>query len=116
MTVQQLQAKGAIYFENIQTGFENLDFQTINLSGEEAYELFHNMWIASGKMDGFVDFYYYRLKSEEKSNVESALSASEIQFLHEQNPNPEELIFPINDMLLKIVVKLNASEMLFSTI
>ncbi len=116
MTVQELQAKGAIYFENIQTGFENQDSQTIILSEEEARKMFCEMWIASGKLDGFVDFYYYRLKPEEKSKVESILSTSEIEFLHEQNPDPEELVFPINETLLDIVVKLNASEMLFSTL
>lgn len=116
ITVEQLKAAGAIYFEHIQTGLDEYDFKVMKLNQEEAYETLKGLWTFNGDENTFVDFYYYQLDEEGKKKAESVLFSREIHYLHTNPPaNPKQVIFHLDEILLGIIIKLNYTEMLFST-
>ncbi len=118
MTTQQLIEKGGIYFEKITTGFSEYGSTSLKLKEKEAKNHFKELCKKYGKENSFADFYYFRLDEVARAAVESELTLAEIDYLKGIQPkNPqEEIIFELENMLLEIVVKLNASEMLFSTL
>lgn len=115
MTIDQLVEKGAIYIKNIEDGFENFSYERINLTQIQAVDYFSTLWKNNGKDKSFVDFYYYRLNEDSKKKAESVLSKEEVKYLQSHTVNWDCIIFPLDETLLSIVIKLNASGMLFST-
>lgn len=116
LTVEQLKAAGAIYLDHIQEGFEYYTYQVVKWNQIEALDQIRNLWLLNGPEHSFVDFYYYRLKHEATKKVDSLLNEEELQYLKDISCPWEEIIFPLNEILLNIIVKLNDSEMLFSTL
>ncbi len=125
MTVKDLQKHNAIYISNIQDGFDQYHHQTLTLSEEEAFDFFQKKCRADNYEYIYADFYYYTLDTNSQVKIRELLNADEITYLEKDlqtliNNNCESLsdaiIFPLNDMLLRIICKLNAKEMLFSTI
>lgn len=120
MTIDDLKARGAIYFDNIKLGFDKYDNEIIRMTAEEAGILFYKMWIEAGKSGAYVDFYYYRLKPSEQEQARNVLTDSEQKYLKNQKYQleniSENIIFPLDETLLTIVLKLNESSILFSTI
>ena len=117
MTIEQLKAAGALYFESVLEGLDTCDYRIERLSCQEAYNQISAVWCEeqrSGSM-GYADFYYYQLDSVAQGKVEEQLSEEEKQYLREKQPQEGQLIFPLDHMLLSIITKLNASQMLFST-
>ena len=61
---------------------------------------------------------YYRLDLDSREMVDEVLTDAEKTYLNLMMPEDldEDIVFPLDDKLLKIIVKLNAEEILFSTI
>lgn len=116
LTIDQLKAAGAIYFDHIQSGFEHYDYKVVRWSIEDAIEHIRQLWLLNGPENSFADFYYYRLEKEAKNKVNSVLNPQELEYLNSISCSWEEIIFPLNETLLNIIVKLNDSEMLFSSL
>ena len=119
ITVVTLLEYGAIFFERIQEGLQNYHSHIIKQSEQEAYLFFMNKIKQYEEQNCFVDFYYFRLEQEAKEKVDTLLTAQEREYLGSIQPiQGQEIhfIFPLRQELLSIIVKLNASEMLFSTL
>lgn len=111
MTIIDLKKTGAIYLENINEGFNQYTSEIVKLDSGEAFESLKEKKV-------YADFYYFKLTDEERSRVNEALSDEEKSYLEKIRPkeNPEEnLIFLLDDKLLKILTRLNEKEILFST-
>ncbi len=120
MTTEDLKEQGAIFFEKIQEGFREYDDVTLKLDEKKAMTHFKSLRKEYGAENSYADFYYFRLDEEAKEMVNEMLSEEEVSWLGLISPFPdeieEEIIFPLTDRLLRIIVRLNAREMLFSTI
>ena len=118
MTTEELQEQGAIYFDKITDGFR--DYKDVKLVMDEKRALAHfkNLKKEYGNNNAFADFYYYRLDMDSREMVDEVLTDAEKTYLNLMMPEDldQDIIFPLDDKLLKIIVKLNAEEMLFSTI
>lgn len=115
MTTQQLTAHGALYFENLQKGLGMYPNCTIKLDAPKALDIFQDLWKKNGQSNSFVDFYYFTLSASSKKQVVSRLTLAERQYLDHLTVSEGGIIFPLDEMLLSITVKLNADAMLFST-
>lgn len=120
MTAEELKGQGAIYFEKITEGFRSYADVKLVMDERRAYDHFKSLKKEYGADHAFADFYYFRLDEESREMVDELLTADEMDYLQIIRPFPEEteeeIIFPLDDRLLQIIVRLNAREMLFSTI
>lgn len=117
MTTQELKQRGAIFFEKITEGLHNYAEVKLVMDEKKALAHFKNLKKEYGAENSFADFYYYRLDEDAREMVDELLTSEEQSYLSLLKPDDEdEIIFPLDDKLLKIIVKLNAEEMLFSTI
>ena len=119
ITVATLSEYGAIFFERIQEGLQNYNSHIVKQSEQEAYLFFGNKIKQYGENNCFADFYYFRLEQEAREKVDTLLTLQEKNYLCSIQPIQEQethFIFPLNNKLLSIIVKLNANEMLFSTL
>ena len=120
MTAEELKEQGAIYFENMTEGFRSYADVKLVMDEKRAYDHFKSLKKEYGADHAFADFYYFRLDEESREMVDELLTADEMDYLQIIRPFPEEteeeIIFPLDDRLLQIIVRLNAREMLFSTI
>ncbi|EOS21547.1 hypothetical protein C806_04195 [Lachnospiraceae bacterium 3-1] len=119
MTIEELKGKGAIYFEQIKTGLTQYQNEIQVMDQEQAYEFFWKKWKEEYPWDTFVDFYYFSLPEEAKQKVNEVLTEEEREYLKQlfqREDSKGEIIFPMEEMLLGIVTKLNQGEILFSTI
>lgn len=118
MTVQELKDLGAIYLKNVEDGLRNYKNVIKRMEAFEAYNTLEALCIEQRWENVFADFYYHTFDEEVQENIEAALEEEEVEYLRE-NCSPryrDELIFPLDATLLRIIVKLNAREILFSTI
>ena len=120
MTAEELKEQGAIYFEKITEGFRSYADVKLVMDEKRAYDHFKSLKKEYGADHAFADFYYFRLDEESREMVDELLTADEMDYLQIIRPFPEEteeeIIFPLDDRLLQIIVRLNVREMLFSTI
>lgn len=118
MTVQELKDLGAIYLENVEDGLRNYANVIKRMEAFAAYNTLEALCMEKGWKDVYADFYYHTFDEEVQENIEASLEEEEVEYLKEKcSPrNPDELIFPVDATLLRIIVKLNAREILFSTI
>ena len=118
MTVEELKDKGAIFFEKITDGLQEYAEVKLKLEGKKAQAHFKNLKKEYGADHAYADFYYYRLDDDAREMVDELLSEEEQKYLTLIAPVDVEndLIFPLDDKLLRIILKLNEEEMLFSTI
>lgn len=120
MTMEELKARGAICFEKIQKGLEGYKDVTITMDDKRAVKHFKSLRDEYGAANAFTDFYYFRLDEDAQEMIEEELSPAEISYVHSLASgivDPDnDIVFPLDDNLLRIVCKLNASETLFSTI
>ena len=112
MTTEELQEQGAIYFDKITDGFR--DYKDVKLVMDEKRALAHfkNLKKEYGNNNAFADFYYYRLDMDSREMVDEVLTDAEKTYLNLMMPEDldQDIIFPLDDKLLKIIVKLNAEE------
>lgn len=118
MTVEDFKKKDVIYFEKIQTGLSDYNHVSLKLTEKAAAKHFRELMEKYGTENAYTDFYYFRLDEDAREEVESELTVMDIDYLREIQPEDveDEIIFPLTEPLLQIIVKLNASEMLFSTL
>ena len=119
MTAEELKAKGAIYFPKIDEGFSNFKHVTMKMDAGKALKHFRSLRKEYGADNAYTDFYYFNLDADAQEMVQELLSPEDCAYLQLLKPIDnvkEEIIFPLDEKLLKIVTKLNAEEMLFSTI
>lgn len=116
MTTGQLLEKEVIYFENIVDGMKCYENQTVCMDAQQACERLLNLWKICGYKDVYVDFYYYRLPEESQLRIDTMLSSTEKEYILRMQPQDDEVIFQADEVLLSICTRLNAAEMLFSTI
>ena len=118
MNINEFRNKNIIYFENISYGLKNYKNEIMTFDEKEAYEFFLEKIKQYGTENAFVDFYFFALQKEAKEKVMQVLTQEELTYLAQIQPIEldTQLIFCLEDDLLQIIVKLNALEMLFSTI
>ena len=118
MNIKEFRKKNVIYFENISYGLKNYKNEIMTLDEKEAYNFFLEKRKQYGTENVFADFYFFALDAEAKEKVMQVLTKEELAYLAQIQPiEPDtQLIFCLEDELLQIIVKLNALEMLFSTI
>lgn len=116
-TVNQLKASGAIYLVNIQNGFDNYAYEVINMNLEETYKTIKELWIFNGSNNSYADFYYFTLDDEARNKIDSVLNKKEKFYLERLSKpaNISEIIYPLDEDIIHILVKLNYLEILFST-
>lgn len=115
MTAEELKKRGGLYFEKIQEGWAACDWEQMYLSPRMARDFLVRLREENGPENSFVDCYYPYLEEESKEKVRQALTAEEAAYLDALPAVKEELIFPLDDMLLAIATKLNDRELLFFT-
>ncbi|MDD6212530.1 MAG: hypothetical protein PUB22_05235 [Clostridiales bacterium] len=120
MTVQELRERDIIYIEKINRAFDQYDHVKLSMDEKKAMTHFKNLRQEYGTEHSFVDFYYFRLEDESREMVEEALTPADCSYLESlamtiRDPE-EDIVFPLDDNLLRIVCRLNAAEILFSTI
>lgn len=120
MTVEQLKERGAIYCEKITEGLQQYADVKLVMDEKRALAHFKSLKKEYGAEHSFADFYYFRLDEESKEMVDELLTPDEIAYLQILKPDADEvedeIIFELDDKLLRMIVRLNAEEMLFSTI
>lgn len=107
--------KDAIYFENIKFGFDNYNNEKIVLGEEEAFQFFKKKAFVTEKDSVYVDFYYGRLEEDARKIIDNQLTEEEKEYI-QHTVNADEIIYKADEIFLRIVTKLNAREILFSTI
>ncbi len=120
MTIEELRERGAICFDKITQGFSDYADVKLVMNEKRAFTNFKSLRKEYGADNSFADFYYFRLDMDAREMVNELLTEEEISWLSLIEPTPDdvedEIVFPLTDKLLRIIVKLNAQEMLFSTI
>ena len=118
MEIKEFCKKNVIYFENVAYGLKNYKNQIMTLDETEAYHFFLEKRMKYGMKNAFADFYFFALDTEAKEKVMQVLTEEELVYLEQIRPmqTNTQLIFCLEDELLRIIVKLNTLEMLFSTI
>ncbi len=120
MTGEELKKRGFIYFEGIREGLETFEHQMAVMDRNQAFAHFSELREAYGADNSFLDFYLFALKEEERKKAESVLTEDETEALKiwEKKagfPKGDQVIFPMDDVLLKAAAVLNETGMLFST-
>ena len=78
--------------------------------------VFWNGFQIAEEENAWADFYYFTLPKEAKEKIRNMLSAEELAFLAKLGKKADGVFFPLKEELLHLLVKLNDSEMLFSTV
>lgn len=114
MTEDNLRSKGAILIPTVEYGFENYDYYYIEGSSLEVSQKIKELVLENGYEHSYVDFYYGRLKEEEKRILDNHLTKEELEFINTLDTK-NCIYFPLNEKLLELTLKLSLSELLFST-
>lgn len=117
MTILELKKLGALYVEHILDGMETYPYENVTYSEQEAYDVLLHQMEQYGADHSYTDFYYFALEPVARMRVDALLTEDEKQYVESiRSKSKEEIIFPLTKELLRIVVRLNNCEMLFSTI
>lgn len=114
MTEDNLKSKGAILIPTVEYGFENYNYYYIEGSSLEISQKVKELVLENGYEHSYVDFYYGRLKEEEREVLDNHLTKEEIEFIKTLDTK-NCIYFPLNEKLLELTLKLSLSELLFST-
>lgn len=115
MTAEELKKQGGLYMETIQEGWNTCDWEQRYLSPRMARQFLMDLREKNGADHSFADCYYPYLEEESKEKVRQALTREEAAYLDGLPAAKDNLIFPLDDMLLEIGTKLNDRELLFFT-
>lgn len=111
---QEFLQKNLLHISNIEEGFEKYEYAI--LSGtEKAYQEFIECAVSmNGEQNSYFDFYYARLKEEERSRFRECLTEEE-----QDNLNTLEtakfIYYPLKGDWIPLLSKVTAKEKLFST-
>lgn len=113
MTREELTARGGIYFEKIQNGMSEYEWESRYLSPRMAQRYLRELWEKNGTENSFVDCYYPFLESESQERVLEALNPQQQEYLKNLPQEENHLFFPLDEELLTIGTELNDRELLF---
>lgn len=116
MTIEELKQTGALYFPHIREGLSSYSHEILVMDEAEACERLLEEWKARNRSNTWVDFYYYELEEEARAGIDNLLTDEERAYVGRLPNCSGEIIYEPEEALLRIIVKLNASEFLFSTI
>ena len=102
MTGEELRRRGFLYFEGIREGLENFEYEIAAMDHAQALLHFRKLREEYGADNSFLDFYLFSLKEEEREKAAGF-------------PRGEQVIFSMDDALLRAAAVLNETGMLFST-
>lgn len=106
-----------IYFDNIKYGLDHYNNEIVVMNEKEAFLFFKEKLKQAEEESVYADFYYGRLDSDARQIIDNELSEAEKDYVQKLiETDSEEVIYSLDEMLLQIIVKLNAREILFSTI
>lgn len=105
--------ENAIYFNNIKQGLDSYDNEIVWMGEQEAFDFFCRKCKEAKEGSVYADFYYSRLEERSKEIVDQVLSEEERQYVRSL---ADQIIYPLDEKLLKIITRLNARKILFSTI
>lgn len=120
MTGEELRRRGFLYFGGIREGIENFEYEIVKVNREQALLHFHTLREEYGADSSFLDFYLFSLKKEERERAESVLNEEELEAVRAWEkkagfPRGDQVIFPMDDALLRAAAVFNETGMLFST-
>ncbi len=115
ITLEELKEANVIYIKNIQEGFNK--YPNLILEGTEEYvnNVIRQIYKENGFENSYADFYYGTLDQEEKDRVKLALDEKEIMVIENLQLTSEDIFLRLDSELLEILLKLTASEILFSS-
>lgn len=113
MTPEELISRGGIYFDKIQKGMTEYDWESTFLSPRMAEEFLRDLWNKNGDGYSFVDCYYPFLEQESKERILSVLNQEQQAYLKKLEEKKDGLLQPLDEQLLSIAITLNDREMLF---
>lgn len=114
MTGADISKAGGIYFEKITEGFERYRHKILKLNQRQAYVYLRGLWELS-RGAAFMDFYYQQLNDQVRERIGSALLKEEYDYLEQYRRRADSLFVPLEEQLLKIHLKMNEEQMLFSS-
>lgn len=113
--LEQIKKENAVYIENIQDGFNNYLNIILEGSEEEVNNAIRQLFKYNGIDSSYADFYYGRLDQDAKNKVRSALDEKEILLIESLHLSRNDIFVRLDNELLEILLKLTASEVLFSS-
>ena len=113
--LEQIKKENAVYIENIQDGFNNYLNIILEGSEEEVNNAIRQLFKYNGIDSSYADFYYGRLDQDAKNKVRSALDEKEILLIESLHLSSNDIFVRLDNELLEILLKLTASEVLFSS-
>lgn len=111
---QEFLQKNLLHIANIEEGFQKYEYAI--LSGTEAaYKEFIECAVSmNGEENCYFDFYYTRLKKEEKNRLYGFLTEQERKLIDGMEP-AESIYYPLTEEWIPLAAKVTAKEQLFST-
>lgn len=115
ISMEEFKKKDIIHIDNIQEGFNK--YPNLILEGTEEYvnNVIKKMVFENGLENSYADFYYGRLDEDSKNKVKAALTEKEVMLIESLKLGSEDIFVKVNFQLLEILLKLTASEVLFSS-
>ena len=107
--------KNIIYIKNIQEGFNKYPNTIIEGTEEDVNNVIRRLINKNGIENSYADFYYGKLDQEEKNRVRAVLNEKEIMLVESLNLSAKDIFIRLNAELVEILLKLTASEILFSS-
>ena len=120
MTIDELKQKNVIHFEKINQALGTYANVTLPMDAKKAMKHFQSLREEYGAGNSFADFYYFKLDEDAQEMIDEELTPAEASYVQGLaawvEDAEKDLIFPLDDTLLRIICKLNAKEILFSTL
>lgn len=113
MTPEELKARGGIYFDKIQNGMAEYDWDSQFFSPRMAQNYLRKLWEENGPENSFVDCHYPFLEKESQEKVLAVLKPEQQEYLKRMAEKDCDLLQMLDEELLSIATTLNDREMLF---
>lgn len=115
VTRNELTDKGCIFIENIDEGFRDYDWAYVEGSGDDLHQYLRDKIAENGLDHSYLDFYYGRLKQDEKERIQAILEPEEIKYLENLCLKDDQIYFTMTEELFELAFRLSESEALFSS-
>ena len=115
VTRNELTDKGCIFIENIEEGFRDYDWAYVEGSGDDLHQYLRDKIAENGLDHSYLDFYYGRLKQDEKERIQAILEPEEIKYLENLCLKDDQIYFTMTEELFELAFRLSESEALFSS-
>lgn len=112
MTKEELLAKSAIYFEQIEQGFEHYKF-TVLRGTKVQMQQFLLMALELNKGESFVDFYFAKLNAKQQENFLKDLNYQEKKCFDALEITKQQYFYPLSKENFDFFFEITAREWLF---